>query len=51
MIIIATYLLMFTVDDSFDAIQIKCDWEVSRGAFVFVDKCKAIIFSFSLTTC
>ena len=39
------------VDDSFDAIQIRCDREVSRGAFVFVDKCKAIMFSFSLTTC
>ena len=51
MTIIATYLLMFAVDDSFDAIQIKCDREVSRGAFVFVDKCKAIMFSFSLTTC
>ncbi len=50
MTIIATYLSMFAVDDSFDAIQIKCDREVSRGAFVFVDKCKAIIFSFSLTT-
>ena len=48
--IIATYLSMFAVDDPFDAIQIKCDREVSRGAFVFVDKCKAIIFSFSLTT-
>ena len=33
---------MFTVDDSFDAIQIKCDREVSRGAFVFVDKCKPV---------
>ena len=42
---------MFAVDDSFDAIQIKCDQEVSRGAFVFVDKCKTIIFSFLLTTC
>ena len=30
------------VDDSFDDIQIKCDREVSRGAFVFVDKCKPI---------
>ena len=48
--IIATYLSMFAVDDPFDAIQIKCDREVSRGTFVFVDKCKAIIFSFSLTT-
>ena len=44
MTIIATYLSMFTVDDSFDAIQIKCDREVSRGAFVFVDKCKPILF-------
>ena len=51
MTIIATYLSMFAVDDSFDAIQIKCDREVSRNAFVFVDKCKAIIFRFSLTTC
>ena len=42
---------MFAVDDSFDAIQIKYDQEVSCGAFMFVDKCKAIIFSFSLTTC
>ena len=40
MTIIATYLSMFAVDDSFDAIQIKCDREVSRGAFMFVDKCK-----------
>ena len=47
--IIATYLSMFAVDDSFDAIQIKCDREVSRGAFVFVDKCIAIILCFSLT--
>ena len=46
MTIIATYLSMFAVDDSFDAIQIKCDWEVSRGAFVFVDKCKPIFFCF-----
>ena len=37
---------MFAADDSFDAIQIKCDREVSRGAFVFVDKCKTIIFCF-----
>ena len=44
MTIIATYLSMFAVDDSFDAIQIKCDPEVSRGAFVFVDKCKPILF-------
>ena len=51
MTIIATYLSLFAVDDSFDAIQIKCDWEVSRGAFVFDDKCKAIIFSFLLTAC
>ena len=51
MTIIATYLSLFAVDDSFDAIQIKCDWEVSRGAFVFFDKCKAIIFSFLLTAC
>ena len=51
MTIIATYLSMFTVDDSFDAIQIESDREVSRGTFVFVDKCKATIFSFSLTTC
>ena len=29
---------MFTVDNSVDAIQIKCDREVSRGAFVFVDQ-------------
>ena len=35
MTIIATYLSMFAGDDSFDAIQIKCDREVSRGAFVF----------------
>jgi len=28
MTIIATYLSMFAVDDSFDAIQIKCDREV-----------------------
>ena len=42
---------MFAVDDSFDAIQIKCDREVSSGAFVFVDKCKPIIFVFLLTTC
>ena len=42
---------MFAVDDSFDAIQIKCDRQVSRGAFMFVDKCNAIIFIFSLTTC
>ena len=42
MTIIATYLSMFAVDDSFDAIQIKCDREVSRGAFMFVDKCKPI---------
>ena len=42
---------MFAVDDSFNTIQIKCDLEVSRGAFVFVDKCKAIIFSFSLIAC
>ena len=51
MTIIATYLSMFAVADSFDAIQIKCDREVSRGAFVFVDKCKPIMFSFLLTTC
>ena len=51
MTIIATYLSMFAVDDSFDAIQIKCDREVSHSAFMFVDKCKAVIFSFSLTTC
>ena len=51
MTIIATYLSTFAVDDSFDAIQIKRDWEVSRGAFVFADKCKARIFFFSLTTC
>ena len=51
MTVIATYLSMFAVDDSFDAIQIRCDQEVSRGAFVFVDKCKPIIFCFSLTTC
>ncbi len=50
MTIIATYLSMFAVDDSFDGIQIKCDREVSRGAFVFVDKCKAIMFTFLLTT-
>ena len=51
MTIIATYLSMFAVDDSFDAIQIKCDREVSCGAFVFVDKCKPILFCFLLTTC
>ena len=51
MTIIASYLSMFAVDNSFDAIQIKCDREVSRGSFVFVDKCKPIIFCFSLTTC
>ena len=51
MTIIATYLSMFAVDASFDAIQIKCDREMSRGAFVFVDKCKHIIFFFLLTTC
>ena len=51
MTIIATYFSMFAVDDSFDAIQIKCDREVSRVAFVFVDKCKPIIVCFSLTTC
>ena len=34
------------VDDSFDAIQIKCDREGSRDAFVFVDKCKPIIILF-----
>ena len=44
--IITTYLSMFKVDDSFDAIQIKCDREVSHGAFVFVDKCKPIMFCF-----
>ena len=33
---------MFSVDDSFDAIQMKFDRQVSRGAFVFVDKCKPI---------
>ena len=49
--IITTYLSMFAADDSFDAIQIKYDPEASRGAFVFVDKCKPIIFCFSLTTC
>ena len=49
--IITTYLSMFAADDSFDTIQIKCDLEASRGAFVFVDKCKPIIFSFSLTNC
>ena len=49
--IIAKYLSMFAADDSFDAIQIKCDREVSRGAFVFVDECKRIMFCFSLTTC
>ena len=48
MTIIATYLSMFAADDSFDAIQIKCDREASRGAFMFVDKCKPIIFCFSL---
>ena len=48
MTIIATYI---AVDDSFDAIQIKCDREVSRGAFVFVDECEPIIFCFLLTTC
>ena len=46
MTIIATYLSMFAVDDSFDTIQIKCDREVSRGAFVFVEKCKPIIVLF-----
>ena len=51
MTIIATYFSMFAVDDSFDAIQIKCDREVLRGTFVFVDKCKPIIFCFLLTTC
>ena len=51
MTIIATYFSMFAVDDSFDAIQIKRDREVSRVAFVFVDKCKPIIVCFSLTTC
>ena len=51
MTIIATYLSMFAVDDSLDVIQIKCDREVSRGAFVFVDKCKPIIIFFLLTTC
>ena len=45
MTIIATYLSMFAVDDSFDAIQIKCDPEVSRGAFVFVDKCKPVSYT------
>ena len=50
MTIIATYLSMFAVDDTFDVIQIKCDREVSHGAIMFVEKCKAIIFSFSLTT-
>ena len=49
--IIATYLSMFAVDNPFDAIKIKCDREVSHGAFVFVDKCKPIILSFLLTTC
>ena len=49
MTIIATYLSMFAVDNSVDAIQIKCDREVSCGVFMFVDKCKPIIFSFSLT--
>ena len=42
---------MFAADNSFRAIQIKRDREVSRGAFVFVDKCNPITFSFSLTTC
>ena len=51
MTVTATYLSMFAVDDSFDAIQIKCNQEGSRGAFVFVDKCKPIMFCFSLTTC
>ena len=51
MTVIATYLSMFAVDDSFDAIQIKCDREVSRGAFVFVDKYKPTLFCFLLTTC
>ena len=51
MTIIATYISMFAVDDSFDTIQIKCDREVSRGAFVFVDKYNPIILCFSLTTC
>ena len=51
MTIIATYLSMFAVDNSFDAIQIKCEREVSRGAFVFVDKCKRIFFFFFLLTC
>ena len=37
---------MFAADDSFQAIQIKCDWEVSRSAFMFVDKCKPIILLF-----
>ena len=49
--IIATYLSMFAADDSVDATQIKCDQEVSRGAFVFVDKCKPIIVCFLLSTC
>ena len=44
MTIIATYLSMFAADGSFHVIQIKCDREVSRGAFVFVDKCKSIMF-------
>ena len=46
MTIIAAYISMFAVDDSFDAIQIKCDREVSRGACVFVDKYKPIILVF-----
>ena len=46
MTIIAAYLSMFAVDDSFNAIQIKCDREVSRGAFMFADKCKPIIVLF-----
>ena len=44
MTIITTYLSMFAVNDSFDTIQIKCDQEVSCGAFVFVDKCKPFLF-------
>ena len=27
---------MFAADDSFDGIQIKCDREVSRGAFMLL---------------
>ena len=35
---------MFTADNSFSAIQVKCDCEVSHGALAFFDKFKPIIF-------